>query len=102
MPKSKNYQTELLKALRDPGEAVEYLNAALEDGNQDVFMLALRNVAKAHGGVGKLAEKSKLNRESLYRMLSERGNPELRSLESLLHCLGLRLAIQIENRRKAA
>ncbi len=40
-----------------------------------------------------LAEKTKLNRESLYRMLSERGNPELRSLDTLLHALGFRLTV---------
>jgi probable addiction module antidote protein len=40
-----------------------------------------------------LAEKTKLNRESLYRMLSERGNPEFRSLDALLHALGFRLAV---------
>ena len=43
--------------------------------------------------MAQLAEKANLNRESLYQMLSERGNPELRSLESLLHALGFRLAV---------
>ena len=56
-------------------------------------MLALRNVTEAQEGVAQLAEKAKLNRESLYRMLSERGNPEFRSLEALLHALGFRLAV---------
>ena len=43
--------------------------------------------------MAQLAEKSKLNRESLYKMLSERGNPELTSLEALLRALGFRLAV---------
>jgi probable addiction module antidote protein len=59
--------------------------------------LALRNVAEAQGGVAQLAKKSKLNRESLYKILSERGNPEFRSLDALLHALGFRLAV-IANR----
>ncbi|BFU90693.1 MAG: hypothetical protein NTAFB01_18800 [Nitrospira sp.] len=74
-------------------EAEEYLNAALEEGDPELFLLALRNVAEAQGGVAKQAEKTKLNRESLYRMLSERGNPEFRSLDALLHALGFRLAV---------
>jgi probable addiction module antidote protein len=52
-------------------------------------------VAEAQGGVAQLAEKTKLNRESLYKMLSARGNPELRSLEALLQALGLRLAVTV-------
>jgi probable addiction module antidote protein len=80
-------------SLRDAGEAEEYLNAALEEGNPELFLLALRNVAEAQGGVAQLAEKAKLNRESLYKILSERGNPELKSLNALLHALGFRLAL---------
>jgi probable addiction module antidote protein len=99
MATSKPYQPELIKALGDPREAAEYLNAALEDGDPEGFLLALRNVAEAQGGIARLAEKAKLNRESLYRMLSERGNPELRSLDTLLHALGFRLAIAVEDRR---
>lgn len=95
MTKSKSYQAELIESLRDPQEAVEYLNAALEEEDPELFLLALRNVAEAHGGMAQLADKTKLNRESLYKMLSERGNPELRSLEALLHALGLRLAVTV-------
>ena len=98
MVTSKQYQPELIKALRDPREAAEYLNAALEDGDPEAFLLAIRNVTEAQGGVAQLAEKANLNRESLYRMLSERGNPELRSLDALLHALGFRLAIAVEDK----
>jgi probable addiction module antidote protein len=93
MRKSKAYHPDLIESLRDPREAENYLNAALEEGDPELFLLALRNVAEAQGGVAQLAEKTKLNRESLYKMLSERGNPELRSLDVLLHALGFRLAV---------
>jgi probable addiction module antidote protein len=102
MTTSKPYQPELIQALHDPREAAEYLNAALEDGDPEAFLLALRNVAEAQGGIAHLAEKAKLNRESLYRILSERGNPELRSLDALLHALGFRLAIAVEDRPSSA
>jgi probable addiction module antidote protein len=93
MKKRTAYQPDLIESLRDSGEAKEYLNAALEEDDPELFLVALRNVAEAQGGVGQLAEKAKLNRESLYKMLSERGNPELRSLDALLHALGFRLAV---------
>ena len=95
MRKSTAYQTDLIESLRDTREAEEYLNAALEEDDPELFLRALRNVAEAQGGVASLAEKTKLNRESLYRMLSERGNPEFRSLEALLHALGFRLAVAV-------
>jgi probable addiction module antidote protein len=93
MKKSRAYQPDLIESLRDSREAEEYLNAALEEDDPELFLLALRNVAEAQGGVAQLAEKAKLNRESLYRMLSDRGNPEFRSLDALLHALGFRLSV---------
>ena len=96
MAKMTSYQQDLLKSLKDPREAAAYLNAAIEGGDRAVFLLALRNVAEAHGGMATLAEKSRLSRESLYRMLSKRGNPEIKSLYSLLQAMGLRLAIEAE------
>ena len=93
MKKSKAYQPGLIESLRDASEAEEYLNAALEEDDPELFLLALRNVAEAQGGVAQLAKKSKLNRESLYKILSARGNPEFRSLDALLHALGFRLTV---------
>ena len=95
MRKSTAYQTDLIESLRNTREAEEYLNAALEEDDPELFLRALRNVAEAQGGVASLAEKTKLNRESLYRMLSARGNPEFRSLDAVLHALGFRLAVAV-------
>ncbi len=87
-----DYKVGLLKALQDPEEAIGYLNAALEDEDQRVFLLALRDVAEARG-LSQVARDAQLNRENLYRMLSPNGNPQLSSLTTLLRSLGLRLAI---------
>jgi len=78
----------------DPEFAAEYLNEVLEDGDQRELLLALRRMAKAFGGVPKLAQTTDLNATSLYRTLSPRGNPELRSLRALLKAMGMRLAVQ--------
>jgi len=46
---TKDHQKSLLETLKDPKEAAEYLNAALEEGNNELFLLALKNVVKAYG-----------------------------------------------------
>ena len=91
---SVNYEDGLKMALADREEAAAYLNAALEDGSQDVFLMALRDVAEAKG-ITRLARETSLNRENMYRILSERGNPQLSSLTAVLHQLGLRLSVQV-------
>lgn len=65
MKKSNVYQPDLIESFKDQREAEEYLNAALEEDDPELCLLALRNVAEAQGGVAQLAEKTKLNRESL-------------------------------------
>lgn len=94
MAKSKSYQDSLIESLKDPTEAAEYLNAALEDGEPEVFLLALRDVVESYGGMGKLAASTSLNRENLYRMLSTKGNPEFFSLSTVLGAVGFRLAVE--------
>ena len=88
---TKDYDAFLLKELRDPGTAAAYLSASIEDGAVDEFLLALRNVAEAHGGLGVLSEITNLNRQSMYKMLSEDGNPRLASLLSVLKAIGISL-----------
>lgn len=97
MAKVTSYQEDLIEALRDPKEAAAYLNAAIEEGDSEVFLLALRNVAQAHGGMSQIAKKTHLKRESLYRMLSKKGNPEIKSIFNLLHAIGLKLTIEPED-----
>ncbi len=96
MTRQRRYEETLDEDLKDPAEAVGYLNACLEDGDPEVFLLALRDVARAQGGIAKLAEMTELNREHLYRILSENGNPAFSSLEALLDAMGFRLAVALK------
>jgi probable addiction module antidote protein len=90
-----DYQDELIKSLKDPEEAVAYLNAALMDEDERVFLLALKDVLEAQGGnISQLAKDTQLNRENLYRILSIKGNPKLTSIKSILNSLDLELAVQ--------
>jgi probable addiction module antidote protein len=94
MTRNRKWEDFLDEQLADPAEAAAYLTACLEGGDPDSFLLALKDVARARGGVAQLAADTQLNREHLYRMLSEDGNPGLRSLEVVLDALGFRLTIE--------
>lgn len=89
MAKTRSYQKVLIERLKSPKEAAAYLNAALEDDDLRVFLVALRDVAEAHGGISYLAKETELNRESLYRTLSKHGNPTVINLFHMLDALGL-------------
>lgn len=78
----------------DPQFAADYLDAVLADGDQAELMMALRHLAEAFGGVGRIAEQAQLSPTTLYRTLSRTGNPELRSFSAILGAMGLRLAVQ--------
>lgn len=95
--KSIPYEGELHDWLQDAENAAEYINAAIEDGDKELFLLALRDVAKSRGGMTAVAEKAHLGRESLYKMLSKRGNPEFKSIASVLRGMGLRLTVEPES-----
>jgi probable addiction module antidote protein len=78
----------------DPEYALELLNAILRDGDQAELLIALRQMAKAFGGVQRIADEARLNPTQLYRTLSAEGNPELSSLSAILRAMGLRLAVE--------
>lgn len=94
----RSYDEWEVESLRGDQElAVEYLKVTLEAMKHPDEMagalLALRSLADAYGGVGKVAAATGLSRESLYRSLSENGNPTLRTLFAVLDSLGLRLSV---------
>lgn len=84
--------------LKNPLEAKAYLEVALElyekDKDSEAFLMALRDVTEAQGGISKLAQRTHLNRQNLYRALSPHGNPKLDTIGTILHGLGFKLAIR--------
>ncbi len=74
----------------------EYLSAAAEDSNPDVFVAALGDVAKARG-MAQIAKESGLGRESLYKALSAGAHPRFETINSVLHALGVKFAVRVEN-----
>src|SRR5258707_123322 len=92
MKRSRPFTEFLDEMIQDPSEALAYLNAALDEG-EDVFLLALGDVARAHG-MGRIADQSKLNRESLYKTLSGNRSPRFNSVGAILDAVGLKLRIE--------
>ena len=91
---SRNVREVHRKHLRDPEVAAEYINQALASDDIAVILMAIRNVVDAQeGGISGVAEKSALGRESMYKMLSPRGNPKLSTLNALFHGIGLKLEV---------
>ena len=82
---------------KDPEEAHAYLQIALEefeeDGDTEHLLLALRTVAEAQGGVPELARRINMEKMTLYKALSAKGNPTLSTVYAILRGLGYRLML---------
>ena len=92
----KKYRSDLLKRLRNPGYAAEYLAQVLAEQDEGAFLIALKDVVEAAGGVGELAARVGIRRPSLYKILSQRGNPTLATLQEILKPLGLRVSVALD------
>ncbi|MDJ0731086.1 MAG: putative addiction module antidote protein [Crocosphaera sp.] len=80
--------------LKDPEYVAIYLNDALHEGSPEEFYLALRNVIRANQGMSQVAASTELGRESLYKALSESGNPQFSTVQKIVEALGLQISIE--------
>ena len=78
--------------LDDDKTIAEYLTAAMDDPNPDVFLAALADAAKARG-MGHVAREASLGRESLYKALRTGAHPRFETVRAVLRGLGVRLAV---------
>jgi probable addiction module antidote protein len=92
---SVSHDEAMIRRIRqDPQFAAEYLRAALDDTDEPrVLLLALRHVAQARG-IAKVAKAAGVERESLYRALSAKGNPRLSTLYAVAKAVGLKLTLE--------
>ncbi len=96
--KYKNYNEWLLDELKDPKLALNYLNEALTDEDQKVFLIALKDVLEAQcQDISTLAKNAHITRQNLYRILSAQGNPRWSSLSSLCNALGFQVQLSSKN-----
>jgi probable addiction module antidote protein len=92
-----HHEREVEELREDRNFAVAYLQVAMEslDNPEERAggLIALRAVAEAYGGLGAVAAAAGISRESLYRALSPKGNPTLKTLVAVLKTVGLRLTV---------
>lgn len=95
-PRNVSYQDYLIESLKDPVEAAAYVEAVLETEDPAALLVALRQVAKAHG-MADVARRADVGEKTLFRALSENGNPTIATLHKVLHAVGLRLSVTPEH-----
>jgi probable addiction module antidote protein len=93
---SVSHDRQIVRQLRRDAEfAAEYLRAAMEESDEPkVLLVALRHIAEARGGIAKVAKAAGVERESLYRALSARGNPRLSTLLAVTRAVGMKLTVE--------
>ena len=79
--------------MRDPVEAAAYVEAILELNDPAALLVALRQIARAHG-MAEVARRADLGEKTLFRALSDKGNPTLATVRKVLHAVGLRLSVR--------
>ena len=101
--RTRSHEDSVLEMLRDDEAfALEYLSVALEEidetGGEDAFLVAVRRIAEARGGMLSLSQNTGLNRANLYRSLSVGGDPKLSTLLKVLQALGVGLSKVVSHR----
>ena len=90
--RDRSYDESLNKALLDPVEAASFLDAVIELDDPAALLLGLRQVANAHG-MAEVARRADLGEKTLFKSLSENGNPTIATVHKVLHAVGLRLSV---------
>lgn len=93
MPKSRTRSFDTSDFLDDDEIIAEYLTAALEDSDPDVFLTAIGQVAKARG-MARIADRTGLGRESLYKALAPGAKPRYDTVLKVLQSLGVKLVLK--------
>ena len=89
----RNFDEFIIEELNNPEFASDYLQDALEEGGIPLFLIALRQIVQQQKGLTKVAEETGLGRESLYKTLSEQGNPHLSTIEKILKTVGMKITV---------
>lgn len=84
---------DVLEHLTTPEDCMDYLLAALEEGDEDFFLSALNDIARARS-MAKIAEATGLGRESLYKALQPGSKVRFETIQKVLAALGLKLTVE--------
>jgi len=93
-----NFREGLIEDLKDPKEALSFLEVILEEYQKDkddkILMMALGDIAKAQGGIGKLSKRLKISRPHLYEILAGKHSPSLDNTLDIISGLGFRIRLE--------
>ncbi|EPM50505.1 hypothetical protein ALO95_02886 [Pseudomonas syringae pv. antirrhini] len=100
---TRSHDESVLDMLReDEAFAIEYLSVALEeideDGGEDAFLIAIRRLIEARGGMGNLSKNTGLARPNLYRSIAAGGDPKLSTILKVLQALGVGMSKVVSHR----
>ena len=91
-PRDASFDDYLIKTMKDPAEAAAYIEAVMEQDDPAALLVALRQVAKAHG-MAEVARRADMGDKTLFKALSASGNPTLATVHKVLAAVGLRLSV---------
>ena len=94
-PRDASYDDYMVESMKDPAEVAAYIEAVMELDDPAALLVALRQVAKAHG-MAEVARRANVGEKTLFRSLSENGSPTLSTVHKVLHAVGLRLSVTAE------
>ena len=91
-PRDSSFDDYMTESMKDPAEAAAYIEAVMELDDPAALLVALRHVAKAHG-MAEVARRANVGEKTLFKSLSENGNPTIATVPKVLHAVGLRLNV---------
>ena len=95
-PRDVSFEETLLPMLVEPADAAAYIEAVMELDDPAALLVALRQVAKAHG-MAEVARRAQVGDKTLFKALSASGNPTLSTVQKVLAAVGLRLSVTPAN-----
>ena len=95
-----DFESDLMKKLRDPKFASNYIMSAIVDNDMDFLPIALGDVAKAHG-ISKLAEETGINRRTLYKVFDEKGHPSFDLITQIMASLGMEIQVRPKKSKRS-
>jgi DNA-binding phage protein len=104
MRQYRDFNDLLMETLHDPEDARLFLSVILEeyeeDGDTEAFLLALKDVIEAQGGIAKVIKHSKLSQQDINNFFADKDNPRFDILEIILQALGFRLSVEFIETKK--